>query len=144
MCKGGGRAPLPAHLATASNHSEPFFSVHLPSAPTPPCLPRALAWIGWTHPLSLKPLFPLEGLPMQMGKVCQCEGPPLLLQDGTTPAFHQAFQYRNQAKFWLVLKPWLPGPYRETSGWIVGSAWLSRAGNPLSALNPRLSHLSLW
>lgn len=29
-------------------------------------------------------------------------------------------------------KPWLPGPYRETSGWMVGSTSLNPAGNPLS------------
>lgn len=127
------------HLAPASSHSEPFFSTHLPSAPNPLFLPEALAWTGWTHPLLLEPPFPLEGFPRQMGMVCQYEGPPPLLRDGTTPAFHQTFQYRNQAKLWLLLKPWLPGPCRETSGWIVGSAWLSRAGNPLSALSPRVS-----
>lgn len=114
--------------------------LHPPSQP--PALPSSaqpLAWIGWTHPLFFQHLFLLERLPKQMGMVCQSEGPPLLLWDGTTPAFQKAFQCRNQAKFWLCLKPWLPGPYRETSGWMVGSSWLSCAGNPLSALSPRLS-----
>lgn len=78
--------------------SQPFFSIHLPF-PWPPHTPaQALAWAGSTHPLLLKPLFPLEGLPRQTGIVCPCERPPLVLWDGTTPAFHQAFQCRNQAK----------------------------------------------
>lgn len=140
MCRGKQQSTVfQLHLARASNRSEPFFSIHLPSAGTLPSSTSALARTGWTHPLLLKHLFPLEGLPRQMGVVCQSERPPLLLWDGTTPAFHQAFQYRNQAKFWLYPKLWLPGPYRETSGWMVGSTWLSCAGNPLSAPNPRLS-----
>lgn len=131
---------LPAPSGT-SFQSLRTFLLHPPTQPPPLCSSpaQALAWVGCTHPLLLKPLFPLEGLPRQMGMVCQSEGPLLLLRDGTTPAFHQTFQYRSQAKFWLLLKPWLPGPCKETSGWIVGSAWLSRAGNPLSALSPRVS-----
>lgn len=139
MC--GGRrqsAVFQLHLAPTSSHSELFF-IHFPPAPTLPSSAQALAWIGWTHPLLLKPLFLLEGLPRQMEMVCQSERTLLLLWDGTTPAFHQAFQYRNQARFWPYPKTWLPGPYRETSGWTVGSPWLSCAGNPLSAPSSMLS-----
>lgn len=60
MC--GGRLEstvFQLHLAPASNHSEPFFSIHFPSAP-PSLLHQALAWIGWTHPLVQKPPFHLE------------------------------------------------------------------------------------
>ena len=74
-----------------------------------------------------------------MEMVSQSDRTLLLLWDGTTPAFHQAFQYRNQARFWPYAKTWLPGPYRETSGWTVGSPWLSCAGNPLSAPSSMLS-----
>ena len=42
-------------------------------------------------------------------------------------------------RFWPYPKTWLPGPYRETSGWTVGSPWLSCAGNPLSAPSSMLS-----
>lgn len=141
MCKGGSRAPSCSSIwhqvPITQNLSSPSTFTQPPPLCSSPA--QALAWVGWTHPLLLKPLLPLEGLPRQMGMVCQSEGPLLLLRDGTTPAFHQTFQYRSQAKFWLLLKPWLPGPCKETSGWIVGSAWLSRAGNPLSAPSPRVS-----
>lgn len=125
MCRGRRqRAVFQLHLAPASNHST-FLLLPLSLSPRLPLLHLALAQSGWTHLLLLNHLFLLEGLPKQMGMLCQSEGPPLLLWDGTTPAFHQAFQCRNQAKFWLFPKPWLPGPYRETSGWTVGSPWLS-------------------
>lgn len=137
--EGGGTAPSSSsiwhQLPITQNLSAPST---FPQPPRPHSSLQALAGIGWTHPLLLRPLFPLDGLPRQMGMVCQSEGPPLLLWDGTTPAFHQAFQYRNHTTCWLHPKPWLPGPYRATSGSMVGSTWLSHAGNPLSALSPRL------
>lgn len=97
MCRGKQQSTVfQLHLAQASNHSESFFSIHLPSACTLPSSTQALARTRWTHLLLLKHLFLLERLPRQMGVVCQSERPPFLLWDGTTPAFHQAFQYRNR------------------------------------------------
>ena len=134
----GGKEPSSSSIWHRLPITQNFSSSTFP-APAPPSSAQALACIGWTHPLLFQHLFLLERLPKRMGMVCQSEGPPLLLWDSTTPAFQKAFQCRNQAEFWLWPKPWLPGPYRETSGWTVGSSWLSCAGNPLSALSPRLS-----
>lgn len=91
------RLPAPSGTSFQSLHNLSSPSTFPSLGPhTPP--PKPWPWAGSTHPLLLKPLFPLEGLPRQTGIVCPCERPPLVLWDGTTPAFHQAFQCRNQAK----------------------------------------------
>lgn len=114
--EGGGRARSSSSIWHQLSITQNLSS--LSTFPQPPLLRfslQALAWIGWTHLLLLKPLFPLEGL-RQMGMMCQAEEPPLLsLWNDTTPVFRKAFQYRNQAKFWLHLKQAMAA-YRETSG----------------------------
>lgn len=140
MCKGGSRAPSSSsiwhQLPITQNLSSPSTSL----SPHPLLFPSPGPGVGWMDtPTFTQAPVPCGGTHKADGMVCQSEGPLLLLLDGTIPEFHQTFQCRNQARFWLLFKPWLPGPCKETSGWIVGSAWLSRAGNPLSAPSPRVS-----
>lgn len=103
--EGGGRTSSSSsnwhQLPIAQNFSHPP-SLSCPRFPSPP-----RPWQG-SHGHTHFYLSPLSFWRDSQGKWEWCASlrePPLLLWDGTTPAFYQALQCRNQAKFWLYPKP---------------------------------------